>query len=134
MALNRSRKARAARKRKRRMDRVEHDLSPEQWSALQAAWGGCAYCGATDAPLQRDCVMAISRGGRYTLDNIAPACRSCNASKSNDEVTSWMRRKRLDEAAFLLRHREIQVDLALRFAPSALEGDEPGSQPAAENR
>jgi hypothetical protein len=23
------------------MDAVEHDLSPEQWAALQAAWGGC---------------------------------------------------------------------------------------------
>jgi 5-methylcytosine-specific restriction endonuclease McrA len=94
------------------MDRVEHDLSPDQWAALTAAWGGCAYCGVTDKPLQRDCVLAISRGGRYTLDNIAPACGSCNASKSNDEVTGWLRRKQLDERAFLLRHAEIQRDLA----------------------
>ncbi|MDP3520236.1 MAG: HNH endonuclease, partial [Hydrogenophaga sp.] len=93
----------------------EHDLSPEQWEALQAAWGGCAYCAATDKPLQRDCVQAISRGGRYTLDNIAPACASCNASKCNDEVTSWMRRKRLDERRFLERHVTIQADLNARF-------------------
>lgn len=81
------------------------------------AWGGgCAYCGATDKPLQRDCVQALSRGGRYTLDNIAPpACGSCNASKCNDEVTGWLRRKRLDERAFLLRHIEIKTALALRF-------------------
>jgi hypothetical protein len=46
-------------------------------------------------------------GGRYTLANVVPACRSCNASKCNLEVTGWLRRKRLDEAAFLLRHREI---------------------------
>ncbi len=51
MAVDRSRRARAARKRKRRMDRVEHDLSADQWTALQEAWGGCAYCGATDRPL-----------------------------------------------------------------------------------
>ena len=108
VAVNRTRRARAARTRKRRMGRVEHDLSDEQWVALKDAWGGCAYCGATDRPLQRDCVMAISRGGRYTLDNIAPACGSCNASKCNDEVTGWMRRKRLDERTFLLRHLEIQ--------------------------
>ena len=61
--------------------------------------GGCAYCGATDKPLQRDCVLALSRGGCYSLDNIAPVCGSCNASKCNDEVTGWMRRKRLDERA-----------------------------------
>ena len=115
MAVTRSRKARAARKRKRRIDRVEHDLSDEQWTALKAAWGGCAYCGATDKPLQRDCVLALSRGGRYTLDNIAPACGSCNASKCNDEVTGWLRRKRLDERAFLMRHLEITATLALRF-------------------
>ena len=78
----------------------------------QAGLGWLAYCGATDKPFQRDCVLAISRGGRYTLDNIVPACRSCNTSKCNDEVTGWLRRKRLDERAFLLRHLEIWVQVA----------------------
>ena len=115
MAVKGSRKARAARRRKRRMDRVEHDLSDEQWTALKAEWGGCAYCGEADKSLQRDCLLALSRGGRYTLDNIVPACRRCNTSKCNDEVTGWLRRKRLDEHVFLLRHREISGALALRF-------------------
>jgi 5-methylcytosine-specific restriction endonuclease McrA len=117
MGVDRSRRARAARRRARRMGRVEHDLTDEQWAALIAAWGGCAYCGAIGAALQRDCVLALSRGGRYTLDNIVPACRSCNTSKCNAEVTTWMRRKRLDEGAFLLRHVEIRADLAGRFGP-----------------
>jgi hypothetical protein len=65
--------------------------------------------------MQRDCVLALSRGGRYTLDNIVPACRSCNTSKCNDEVTGWLRRKRLDEPAFLLRHRTVAAELASRF-------------------
>ena len=56
--------------------------------------------------------------GRYTLDNIAPACGSCNASKCNEEVTSWLRRKRLDERAFLIRQREIKSALTLRFSPT----------------
>ena len=127
MAVNRSRRVRAARKRKRRMDSVEHDLSDAEWAALQAAWGGCAYCGATGKPLQRDCVLALSRGGRYTLDNIAPACGSCNASKCNEEVTSWLRRKRLDERAFLVRHLEIRSTLMLRFGavlPAETEAQE----------
>jgi 5-methylcytosine-specific restriction endonuclease McrA len=102
------------------MDRVEHDLSADQWDALRHAWGGCAYCGTTDGTLQRDCVLALSRGGRYTLDNIVPACRSCNASKCNDEVTGWLRRKRLDEATFLMRHLEVQATMARRF-PTAPE-------------
>ena len=101
------------------MASVEHDLTDEQWTALQAAWGGCAYCGATGRSLQRDCVLALSRGGRYTLDNIVPACGSCNASKCNDEVTGWLRRKRLDERGFLLRHLEITAALVRRFAVEA---------------
>jgi 5-methylcytosine-specific restriction endonuclease McrA len=98
------------------MERVDHDLSAAQWAALKAAWGGCAYCGASNTPLQRDCVQALSRGGRYTLDNIVPVCRPCNASKCNAEVTGWLRRRRLDERAFLLRHLEINAALA-RQAP-----------------
>ena len=115
MAVGGSRRARAARKRKRRMGQVENDLTAAEWAALKAAWGGCAYCGASGTPLQKDCVQALSRGGRYTLDNIVPACGSCNAGKCNAEVTGWLRRKRLDERAFLLRHVEVNAELALRF-------------------
>lgn len=97
------------------MARVDHDLTPEQWAALVEAWHGCAYCGAVDVALQKDCVRALSRGGRYTLGNIAPACRSCNASKCNTEVTTWMRRRRLDERDFLVRHHRITVELTARF-------------------
>jgi cation transport regulator ChaB len=113
------------------MRRVEHDLTVEEWSALTTAWGGCAYCGATGVPLQRDCVLALSRGGRYTFANIAPACRSCNASKCNDEVTSWMRRKQLDERTFLLRHRAIQESLGRLPDPAPGYRDDSG-HPATE--
>ena len=102
------------------MDRADNDLSDDQWAALKAAWGGCAYCGESTSPMQRDCVLALSRGGRYTLDNVVPACGSCNSSKCNDEVTGWLRRKRLDERAFLLRHIEISRDLAQRFPAGPL--------------
>ena len=102
------------------MDRADNDLSDAQWSAIKEAWGGCAYCGAIcstpGGSLQRDCVQPLSRGGRYTLDNIVPACRSCNASKSNSEVTGWMRRKGLDERAFLTRFVSAGKALALQFS------------------
>jgi 5-methylcytosine-specific restriction endonuclease McrA len=114
VAVSQTRRARAARRRKRRLSGVVNDLTDHQWSALKAAWGGCAYCGATDQALQRDCVLPVSRGGRYTITNVVPACLRCNTSKCNDEVTGWLRRRRLDERAFLLRHVEIQEELALR--------------------
>ncbi|WP_109789220.1 HNH endonuclease [Mycolicibacterium flavescens] len=120
MAVSRTRRARAARRRQRRLAAVDHDLTAAQWESLKAAWQGCAYCGATDRPLQRDCVMAISRGGRYTIDNVVPACASCNTSKCNDEVTGWLRRKRLDERRFLQRYVEIRRALAAADAPRPL--------------
>ena len=117
VAVNRSRKARAARRRTRRVKAVVNDLTAEQWLAIKQAWQGCAYCGAADGPLQRDCVMAISRGGRYTVENVVPACATCNASKCNAEVTGWLRRKRLDERTFLSRFIEIRAGLSVRPPP-----------------
>lgn len=105
------------------MDGAQNDLTTEEWTAIRALWGGCAYCGAGDRPLQRDCVMAISRGGRYTLDNVVPACAACNASKCNDEVTAWLRRKRLDERAFLERYVGIRAEL-LKAAANSLSPDD----------
>ena len=83
-----------------------HDLTDAEWTALVDDWGGCAYCGA-DGPLQKDCMLPISRGGRYTVSNVVPACGSCNASKCNTEVTTWLRRKKLDESRFLVRQAAI---------------------------
>ena len=118
MAVGGSRKVRAAGRRKRRMARVAHDLTDAQWTALREAWTGCAYCRATDRPLDRDCVLPISRGGRYTLLNVVPACRSCNTSKCSDEVTAFLRRKHLDERGFLLRYAQIRTELEVNFAAS----------------
>jgi 5-methylcytosine-specific restriction endonuclease McrA len=89
------------------MAKVKHDLTDAQWAALTVVWGGCAYCGANASQLQKDCMLPISRGGSYTLTNVVPACLRCNASKCNTEVTTWMRRKELDELVFLVRQSEI---------------------------
>ncbi len=123
MAVSRSRKARADRRRKRRLEQTVSDLSDRQWADLLDAWAGCAYCGTTDKPLQRDCVLPISRGGRYTVENVVPACRSCNTSKCNDEVTSWLRRKRLDERSFLLRHFEIRTAMSCAEGGGSILGE-----------
>ena len=112
VAVKRTRRARIARRRARRVAAADNDLNDAQWATLVAAWGGCAYCGASETALQRDCVLPISRGGRYTVTNVVPACRSCNASKCNQEVTSWLRRKGLDEPAFLTAHATVLAGLA----------------------
>jgi hypothetical protein len=116
------------------MDLVLNDLTDEEWAALKVAWNGCAYCGATDGPLQRDCVLAISRGGRYTVDNVVPACASCNTSKCNDEVTAWMRRKRLDERTFLTRYMQIRGGPGGAVGPAEAVESQGGETPALSTR
>lgn len=113
---------RYARRRRRRIAAKVHDLTDVQWTSLKAAWGGCAYCGATESALQKDCVLPISRGGQYVLANVVPCCRSCNTSKCNTEVTSWMRRKKLDERGFVLRQAKINQILS-----SAVSAPEPST-------
>ena len=112
------------------MAAVEHDLSPTEWAALVEAWAGCAYCGATGRPLQKDCVLALSRGGRYTFLNVVPACASCNASKCNDEVTGWLRRKRLDEGAFLVRLAQIQAQVQAQVRAAQIQASTEECPPA----
>ena len=127
VAATNSRRARAARRRTRRVAAVVNDLTAAEWLTIRTAWDdGCAYCGVTGRPLQRDCVMAISRGGRYTVDNVVPACGPCNASKCNDEVTGWLRRKRLDERAFLERYVRIRAEILAQVST----GQPPTEQPA----
>ncbi|GAB3016916.1 HNH endonuclease [Mycobacterium bourgelatii] len=114
-----TRAQRYARRRKRRIASRVHDLTEAQWTALKSAWGHCAYCGASDTALQKDCLLPIANGGRYTLANVVPSCRSCNASKCNSEVTAWMRRKKLDERGFLIRQVEIVRFIAAEAASTA---------------
>jgi len=101
-----------AKRRANRVKAADNDLTEAEWLALREAWAGCAYCGNQNASLQKDCIQPIAHGGRYTLANVVPACRSCNASKCESEVTSWMRRKKLDEKAFLERLTEIRQLIA----------------------
>ncbi len=98
------------------MERVEHDLSAEQWGALKEAWGGgCAYCGEVGLPLQRDCVLPISRSGRCRLGRVPGPALSLRRVGRTGSFHGWLRRKRLDERAFLVRHGEVGAALSRRF-------------------
>jgi hypothetical protein len=56
------------------------------------------------------------------VGNVVPACVSCNTSECNAEVSSWMRRKRLDEPALLLRFAQISRTLdAVRGMDNGVE-------------
>lgn len=57
-------------------------LTAEQWVAILAAYKHrCAYCGKRSQKLEQEHVIPVSKGGGTVVDNIVPACRSCNATK-----------------------------------------------------
>lgn len=53
----------------------------------------CTYCGApgTDAELQADHIIAVSKGGSHHISNLTTACRVCNQSKGNREAPAFGR-------------------------------------------
>ena len=112
MTVRAIRKERKRLARARNMERRDGSkLSRREWFAIRRQFNECcAYC-SRPALLEQDHVVPVRLGGLATPDNIVPACRSCNTSKCNNEVTGWLRRKRLDERAFLLRHLELRTQL-----------------------
>ena len=57
-------------------------LNRSEWEAMKAAYKfQCAYCGEKSQRLTQDHVVPWHKGGRTTVDNIVPACKSCNSKK-----------------------------------------------------
>ena len=68
---------------KRRAELAGSDghFTSEEFKLLCEAFGNvCFYCKQA-LPLTPDHVVPLSRGGSNRIDNIIPACRSCNAKK-----------------------------------------------------
>lgn len=64
-------------------------LTTQQWYAACVAFGyRCAYCGAQHN-LTMDHVVPVALGGCTDVDNIIPACQSCNSSKQAKDMIEW---------------------------------------------
>ena len=69
-------------------------MTPKVISKHFARFGlHCAYCGQSGIDLQVEHVRPISKGGAHALANIVPACKSCNFSKRDHEVSDWYSRQ-----------------------------------------
>lgn len=65
---------------------AEGSHTAQEWAALIAACEGkCLRCKKI-APLTKDHVQPLSKGGADYIDNIQPLCRSCNSAKG----TQWV--------------------------------------------
>jgi len=75
--------------RARKVNAPVNDLTASEWREVLEEYGhACAYCGRDDLSLEQDHIYPLSRGGSHTRSNIAPACRSCNAMKSDHIVST----------------------------------------------
>ncbi len=58
---------------------------------LLAKWDrACAYCGATDVPLNLDHIVPLARGGSNRVSNLACACIPCNLKKGAQPVEEFL--------------------------------------------
>ena len=75
----------------RHESRVPHGHTYSEWKFKQAWYNyRCAYCGIRkeDTPegyLTRDHLVPITEGGDDNIDNIVPACATCNKQKGPTE-------------------------------------------------
>ena len=59
------------------------DLTKEQWEFIKEIFRNrCAYCGKRQKRLTKDHIIPVSKGGAHTIENIVPACKSCNSKKN----------------------------------------------------
>ncbi len=68
---------------------LANTLTEEQWIEIRNKFNNrCAYCGKKTR-LEQEHFVPLSKGGEYTSNNIIPACRSCNASKKDNDFFEW---------------------------------------------
>ena len=84
--------------RRARLKQLPYTLTHEEWKSIKNYFGNsCAYCGMSEKEhqskwneqLHQDHFIAVSNNGGYTADNIIPACKSCNSSKSDRHFDEW---------------------------------------------
>lgn len=69
-------------------------LTKEQWLLIKKYFGyRCAYCGCKTTKLEKEHITALSHGGKTSLSNIIPVCRSCNAQKNAQSFNKWYKQQ-----------------------------------------
>jgi len=90
--------------RTRELNKQSGVYSIKEWENTMSYFNHeCAYCGTIPELLTQDHVIPLSKGGPYTVENIIPACGSCNSSKNNATLIEWYETKPFFEESRLLK-------------------------------
>jgi hypothetical protein len=72
----------------------------------------CCYCGSREN-LSVDHLIPTKKGGKNVGENLVWACRSCNSSKSANDVLEWLtRRGQFPPLLLLRRYLKLAVELS----------------------
>ena len=72
----------AGRRRRARKAKTECSLTENEWNILLEIFNyRCAYCDEKGESLEKEHWIPLIKGGVYSITNIVPSCRGCNASK-----------------------------------------------------
>ena len=90
----------------------------ERQQVYRKCHGHCAYCGSRlkYEDMQVDHVIPLngySQQGTDTLDNMLPACRSCNHYKSSQPLESF--RRAIERMPDVLQQDNVIYQIAVRF-------------------
>jgi len=75
----------------KRQNKINDRITKDEWFEIMFLYDfKCFYC---DLILNNnytlDHIIPISKGGKHCFDNLIPACRSCNSSKTNKIFPIW---------------------------------------------
>lgn len=86
----------------------------KDWKASMIFFkASCAYCGrpcSRKTKLTKDHIVAVSKGGKTTRHNIAPACKRCNSSKGDKELVEWYSKQKCFSHERMRRLRDWSDD------------------------
>lgn len=93
-SLKESRKRSNHKRRAIKMNIYAEHITKEQWfGKLEEFEYCCAYCLLPEnivGKLTMDHFIALANNGTHTIDNLVPACRSCNCSKGKREILDFV--------------------------------------------
>lgn len=68
---------------------LSYTLTLLQWEQIKKDFNhACCYCGE-ELPLEQEHFIPVTSYGAYDINNIIPACRSCNSSKGSKDFAVW---------------------------------------------
>ena len=71
---------------------IKREHTPEEWEQKKREFRfKCAYCGIIPEKLTKDHIIPIKKGGSDKIENIIPACQSCNSKKYTKSIRQFSR-------------------------------------------